>query len=176
MVWRLASCEVAARNVRKCASNVAARGGRLKARARPLSLTASTAKARGPLRVAIVGEVAWPCALNLCIAIWRAPEHMRVHTTPYPQPCALCPAPYALRPTPSAHPPPTATHSGSGPAGMYTARTLLRKVEDVEVDVIEMLPTPFGLVRYGEGRGAGRVAQSASSPLCTCAPQLHPKT
>jgi hypothetical protein len=93
--------------VRKCASNVAARGGRLKARARPLSLTASTAKARGPLRVAIVGEVAWPCALNLCIAIWRAPEHMRVHTTPYPQPCALCPAPYALRPTPSAHPPPT---------------------------------------------------------------------
>lgn len=33
---------------------------------------------------------------------------------------------------------------------MYTARTLLRKVQDVEVDVIEMLPTPFGLVRYGQ--------------------------
>jgi hypothetical protein len=32
---------------------------------------------------------------------------------------------------------------------MYTARTLLRKVKDVEVDMIEMLPTPFGLVRYG---------------------------
>ena len=32
---------------------------------------------------------------------------------------------------------------------MYTARTLLRKVADVEVDVIEMLPTPYGLVRYG---------------------------
>jgi len=38
---------------------------------------------------------------------------------------------------------------GSGPAGMYTARTLLRKVENVEVDILEMLPTPFGLVRYG---------------------------
>ena len=33
---------------------------------------------------------------------------------------------------------------------MYTARTLVRKVQDVEVDVIEMLPTPFGLVRYGQ--------------------------
>ena len=32
---------------------------------------------------------------------------------------------------------------------MYTARTLLRKVQGVEVDMIEMLPTPFGLVRYG---------------------------
>eukprot|EP00802_Teleaulax_amphioxeia_P009406 Tamp_09422.p1 GENE.Tamp_09422~~Tamp_09422.p1 ORF type:complete len:497 (+),score=80.83 Tamp_09422:164-1492(+) len=32
---------------------------------------------------------------------------------------------------------------------MYTARTLLRKVDDVEIDVIDMLPTPFGLVRYG---------------------------
>lgn len=41
------------------------------------------------------------------------------------------------------------SHAGSGPAGMYTARTLLRKVADVEVDVIEMLPTPYGLVRYG---------------------------
>jgi adrenodoxin-NADP+ reductase len=38
---------------------------------------------------------------------------------------------------------------GSGPAGMYAARTLLRKVQDVEVDLIEMLPTPYGLVRYG---------------------------
>ncbi|KAJ1486510.1 hypothetical protein T484DRAFT_1591021, partial [Baffinella frigidus] len=38
---------------------------------------------------------------------------------------------------------------GSGPGGFYTARTLLKKHPGVEVDVVEMLPVPFGLVRYG---------------------------
>eukprot|EP00288_Rhodomonas_lens_P018314 CAMPEP_0177693960 /NCGR_PEP_ID=MMETSP0484_2-20121128/2679_1 /TAXON_ID=354590 /ORGANISM="Rhodomonas lens, Strain RHODO" /LENGTH=466 /DNA_ID=CAMNT_0019204807 /DNA_START=225 /DNA_END=1625 /DNA_ORIENTATION=- len=38
---------------------------------------------------------------------------------------------------------------GSGPAGFYTARTLLKKFPGVEVDLLEMLPTPYGLVRYG---------------------------
>ena len=47
------------------------------------------------------------------------------------------------------HPPLRNARAGSGPAGMYTARTLLRKAGDVEVDIIEKLPTPFGLVRYG---------------------------
>ncbi|HEY0877185.1 MAG TPA: FAD-dependent oxidoreductase [Zeimonas sp.] len=38
---------------------------------------------------------------------------------------------------------------GSGPAGCYLADQLLRLVPDARVDVIERLPVPFGLVRYG---------------------------
>jgi len=38
---------------------------------------------------------------------------------------------------------------GSGPSGFYTADALLRSNTDVEVDVIDRLPTPFGLIRAG---------------------------
>ncbi|WP_182886305.1 FAD-dependent oxidoreductase [Microbispora sp. H10885] len=39
---------------------------------------------------------------------------------------------------------------GSGPAGIYTAEALVKQSHDpVEVDVLERLPTPYGLVRYG---------------------------
>ncbi|GIH98730.1 FAD-dependent oxidoreductase [Planobispora takensis] len=39
---------------------------------------------------------------------------------------------------------------GSGPAGVYTAEALTKQATaPVEVDVIERLPTPYGLVRYG---------------------------
>ncbi|XP_047960003.1 NADPH:adrenodoxin oxidoreductase, mitochondrial isoform X1 [Salvia hispanica] len=38
---------------------------------------------------------------------------------------------------------------GSGPAGFYTAEKLLKAHESVEVDIIDRLPTPFGLVRSG---------------------------
>jgi ferredoxin--NADP+ reductase len=44
---------------------------------------------------------------------------------------------------------------GSGPAGLYTAEALIKQVAaraggpDVEVDVLDRLPTPYGLVRYG---------------------------
>ncbi|CAM4075980.1 FAD-dependent oxidoreductase [Nocardiopsis rhodophaea] len=39
---------------------------------------------------------------------------------------------------------------GSGPAGIYTADALTRQSrETVAVDVIDRLPTPYGLVRYG---------------------------
>ncbi|KAI6649341.1 hypothetical protein LOD99_11707 [Oopsacas minuta] len=38
---------------------------------------------------------------------------------------------------------------GSGPAGFYTAQRLLKLNSNVRVDIIERLPTPFGLVRYG---------------------------
>src|SRR5260370_4542107 len=37
---------------------------------------------------------------------------------------------------------------GSGPAGIYAAAALTAH-EDAAVDVIDRLPTPFGLVRYG---------------------------
>ena len=38
---------------------------------------------------------------------------------------------------------------GSGPAGFYAASALLASDLPVEVDLIERLPTPWGLVRLG---------------------------
>ena len=38
---------------------------------------------------------------------------------------------------------------GSGPAGFYAAEAVLNADIDVQVDMYERLPVPFGLVRYG---------------------------
>ncbi len=38
---------------------------------------------------------------------------------------------------------------GSGPAGCYLADHLLRLVPDASIDILERLPVPFGLIRYG---------------------------
>lgn len=39
---------------------------------------------------------------------------------------------------------------GSGPAGIYTADALIKQADDtVQIDILERLPTPYGLVRYG---------------------------
>jgi Pyridine nucleotide-disulphide oxidoreductase len=38
---------------------------------------------------------------------------------------------------------------GSGPAGCYLADQLLRLLPDASIDILERLPVPFGLVRYG---------------------------
>ncbi|XP_003705805.2 NADPH:adrenodoxin oxidoreductase, mitochondrial isoform X2 [Megachile rotundata] len=38
---------------------------------------------------------------------------------------------------------------GAGPAGFYAAQQLLKTSSDVKVDVLEKLPVPFGLVRFG---------------------------
>ena len=39
---------------------------------------------------------------------------------------------------------------GAGPSGFYAAQALLRQKDvQVEVDFIDRLPTPFGLVRGG---------------------------
>src|ERR1700733_13405929 len=44
---------------------------------------------------------------------------------------------------------------GSGPAGLYTAEALIKQAAaldvpyQVHVDVLDRLPTPYGLVRYG---------------------------
>ena len=38
---------------------------------------------------------------------------------------------------------------GSGPAGCYLADHLLRLLPDASIDVLERLPVPFGLIRYG---------------------------
>ena len=38
---------------------------------------------------------------------------------------------------------------GSGPSGFYAAEALFKSPLTVRVDMIERLPVPFGLVRYG---------------------------
>ncbi|MDA0786199.1 MAG: FAD-dependent oxidoreductase [Proteobacteria bacterium] len=38
---------------------------------------------------------------------------------------------------------------GAGPSGFYTVDALLKDDKDVRVDIIERLPTPFGLIRGG---------------------------
>ncbi|MFJ3640663.1 FAD-dependent oxidoreductase [Streptomyces sp. NPDC090108] len=38
---------------------------------------------------------------------------------------------------------------GSGPSGCYTAQSLVERDPEVHVDVLDRLPCPFGLVRYG---------------------------
>jgi ferredoxin--NADP+ reductase len=38
---------------------------------------------------------------------------------------------------------------GAGPSGCYTAQALLKRAPDLEVDIIDAQPVPYGLVRYG---------------------------
>ncbi|MFS4097199.1 FAD-dependent oxidoreductase [Streptomyces sp. AF1A] len=38
---------------------------------------------------------------------------------------------------------------GSGPSGCYTAQNLVQRDAEVRVDVLDRLPCPYGLVRYG---------------------------
>ncbi|KAJ8734707.1 hypothetical protein PYW08_013957 [Mythimna loreyi] len=38
---------------------------------------------------------------------------------------------------------------GAGPAGFYAAMHLTKKLENVNIDILEKLPVPFGLIRYG---------------------------
>lgn len=37
---------------------------------------------------------------------------------------------------------------GAGPAGFYAAQYIVKHLTDVQVDIVEKLPVPFGLVRY----------------------------
>jgi NADPH-dependent glutamate synthase beta subunit-like oxidoreductase len=38
---------------------------------------------------------------------------------------------------------------GAGPSGFYTAEVLLKDRADFEIDIIDRLPAPYGLIRYG---------------------------
>jgi len=38
---------------------------------------------------------------------------------------------------------------GSGPAGFYTADALVKSDSDCQIDIIERLPSPYGLIRFG---------------------------
>src|SRR5215471_13450162 len=74
---------------------------------------------------------------------------------------------------------------GSGPAGLYTAEALVKQAaaldppRQVSVDVLDRLPTPYGLVRYGVApdhpsiksiaeylRGAARRRDHPRGPAC----------
>lgn len=48
---------------------------------------------------------------------------------------------------------------GAGPAGTYAADILTRQGLDVSIDIIERLPAPFGLVRYGVAPDHPRIKQ-----------------
>lgn len=45
--------------------------------------------------------------------------------------------------------PPRVAIVGSGPAGCYTAQSLLKLLPAAEITIIDKLPVPYGLVRYG---------------------------
>ncbi|WP_301206296.1 FAD-dependent oxidoreductase, partial [Corynebacterium stationis] len=38
---------------------------------------------------------------------------------------------------------------GSGPAGIYASDLLVKSELDVQIDLFEKMPAPFGLIRYG---------------------------
>lgn len=49
----------------------------------------------------------------------------------------------------SAPTPPHVAIVGSGPSGCYLAQTLLRALPGTQVTIVDRLPSPYGLVRYG---------------------------
>ena len=70
---------------------------------------------------------------------------------------------------------------GAGPAGFYTLDALLRAEVPVEIDLIDRLPTPFGLVRASPitstpGRGAhlrGLAGASEASGAAEVGRDIH---
>lgn len=44
---------------------------------------------------------------------------------------------------------PTVAIVGSGPSGCYLAQALRKAWPDAEISVLDRLPVPYGLVRYG---------------------------
>ena len=57
---------------------------------------------------------------------------------------------------------------GSGPAGCYLADHLLKLIPDASIDIIERLPVPFGLIRYGVCSRSSK-HQSGVTSLRPCA-------
>ncbi|MBO1902168.1 FAD-dependent oxidoreductase [Leucobacter weissii] len=45
--------------------------------------------------------------------------------------------------------PPSIAIVGSGPTGCYLAQSLLRALPETEITILDRLPSPYGLVRYG---------------------------
>ncbi|MFN3230699.1 MAG: FAD-dependent oxidoreductase [Alphaproteobacteria bacterium] len=60
---------------------------------------------------------------------------------------------------------------GSGPGGFYAATALTKEIEDCQVDIIDRLPTPYGLIRAGVApdhqsmkKVSGRFEKTAGDP------------
>lgn len=57
---------------------------------------------------------------------------------------------------------------GSGPSGCYIADNLAKKIEDVQIDIFDRLPTPFGLARAGvapDHQGTKRITRQFERTL-----------
>jgi NADPH-dependent glutamate synthase beta subunit-like oxidoreductase len=52
---------------------------------------------------------------------------------------------------------------GSGPSGFYAAEALLQSEHTTEVDILERLPVPYGLVRYGVAPDHPRLKEVADT-------------
>src|SRR6266853_3520576 len=50
---------------------------------------------------------------------------------------------------------------GSGPSGFYAAEALFKASLNIHVDMLERLPVPFGLVRYGVAPDHPKLRQPA---------------
>eukprot|EP00053_Salpingoeca_punica_P008727 m.78014 g.78014 ORF g.78014 m.78014 type:complete len:471 (+) comp14726_c0_seq1:36-1448(+) len=69
---------------------------------------------------------------------------------------------------------------GAGPAGFYTAQHILKNSSDVRVDVLERLPVPYGLARFGVAPDhpdvkncTDQFATTASNPRCRLLGNIH---
>lgn len=38
---------------------------------------------------------------------------------------------------------------GAGPAGLFSAKSIIRQIPNAFVDIFDKLPSPYGLIRYG---------------------------
>lgn len=59
---------------------------------------------------------------------------------------------------------------GSGPAGFYTADAILKAFDSVTIDILDRLPTPFGLIRFGvapDHQSTKRVARAYEKTALT---------
>ena len=53
---------------------------------------------------------------------------------------------------------------GAGPAGIYASDILSKSGLDVDIDLYERLPAPYGLVRYGVAPDHPRIKQIMVAP------------
>ena len=63
---------------------------------------------------------------------------------------------------------------GSGPSGFYAAKYLLKEDPSLRVDVVDILPSPFGEVGAGAGPPSRRPSPARAPPMLLTALATHP--